>query len=167
MIETVHISNVQSVTSFWKTKTDKMTRIEMDMTSNLLAINLLQVLMIFYKVWATLDKYVGSGPQILPAAELVPVIEPEQFFLKKYLLIGLSFIVALMVAITIVVITKMRKSNEPDVSSSSDDHSLLDLSYKERWDYIKQKEEEIKKLEQEKIAKIETKAAEILDENVN
>ena len=145
-------------------KTDKITRIEMDMTSNLLAINLLQVLIIFYKVWATFDKYVGSGLQILPTTELVPVIEPEQFFQKKYLLIGLSFIVALMVAIPIVVITKMRKSSEPD--SSSDDHSLLDLSYEERWDYIKQKEEEIKKMEREKIAKIESKAAEILAENV-
>ena len=136
--------------------------------NNLLAINLLQVLMIFYMVWATLDKYVGSGLQIFPADELVPVIEPEQIFLKKHLMIGLSFIVvALMVAIPIIVITKMRKSNQPDASSSSEYHSLLDLSYKERWDYIKQKQEEIKKMEQEKIAKIESKAGEILDDIVS
>ena len=136
----------------------------MKMTNNLLAINLLQVLMIFYKVWVTLDQYFASGgkdtvAEPLPVNEPVPATEPEQIFLK-YSLIGLS-LVLVSIPICIIVITKRRKSKSNQSSSSSGDHSLLDLSYDERWDYIKQKEEEIKKEEKEKIATIESKVDEI------
>ena len=111
--------------------------------------------MIFYKVWVTLHQYFAT------VAEPVPVTEPEQIFLK-YSLIGLSLILV-SIPICIIMITKRTKSNQSSSSSSSGDHSLLDLSYEERWDYIKQKEEEIKKEEKEKIAKIESKVDEILD----
>ena len=111
------------------------------MTNNLLAINLLQVLMIFYKVWATLDQYFAAGGKDT-VAEPVPVTEPEQTFLK-YSLIGLS-LVLVSIPICIIVMTKMSKSksNQSNSSSRSGDHSLLDLSYEDRWDYIKQKEED-------------------------
>ena len=116
--------------------------------------------MIFYKVWVTLDQYFAAGGKDT-VAEPVPVTEPEQIFLK-YSLIGLS-LVLVSIPIFIIVITKRTKSNQSSSSSSSGDHSLLDLSYEDRWDYIKQKEEEIKKEEKEKIAKIESKVDEILD----
>ena len=129
----------------------------MTLTNNLLAINILQVLMIFYQVGATFQKrgyFDGvsqwfEGP-IFPADEPTP--EPEQTFLKYCLMIGLSLLVVFMVTIPIGI--KKTKSKQSKSSSSSGD--LLDLSYEERWDLINKKEEEIKKREEEKIAQIES-----------
>ena len=64
-----------------------------------------------------------------------------------------------MVSIPIVI---RRMKSKSSTSSSSGDKSLLDLSYEERWDYINQKAEEIKKKEEEKISQIESKAGEIM-----
>ena len=68
-------------------------------------------------------------------------------------MIGLSFLVVLMVSIPLV-IKKMKSKQSTPTSSSGD---LLDLSYEERWDLINKKEEEVKKIGEEKIAQIESK----------
>ena len=137
----------------------------------LLVINLLQVLMIFYKIWAILNNkgYPASiggkdvvEVEIFPASEPVPLPAP----VLRYSLIGFSLLsVVLMVTIPIgIVITKRikSKSNPSNSSSSSGDHPILDLSHEDRLDFIKKKEffngqkwncsEEIKEIEQEKNA---------------
>ena len=138
------------------------------LSNSLLVINLLQVLMIFYKIGAILNNkgYFASlggkdvvEVQILPAFEPVPVLAP----VLRYSLVGFSLSVVLMVTIPIgIVITKRikSKSNPSNSSSSSRDHPILDLSHEERLDFIKKKEffngqkwncsEEIKEIEQEK-----------------
>ena len=134
----------------------------MTLTNNLLAINILQVLMIFYQVGVTFQKRgyfdavyqsfgrQDSGPKMFPFPADEPTPEPEQAFLKYSLMVGLSLLV---VFIPLVMI-KMKSNQSPSSSGAGD---LLDLSYEERWDYINKKEEEIKKREEEKIAKIESK----------
>ena len=133
------------------------------LSNSLLVINLLQVLMIFYKIGAILNNkgYFASlgrkdvvEVQILPAFEPVPVLAP----VLRYSLVGFSLSVVLMVTIPIgILITKRIKSQpgKPSSSSGSSDHPYLNLSHEERWDYIKKKEEELKKIEQEKIALID------------
>ena len=126
----------------------KKTRMEMTLTNNLLAINVLQVLMIFYQVCVTFKKRgyfeietvqqmfgeKDSGQPIFFAAE--PTAEPEHcVFLKYSLVIGLSLLVVSMVSIPIVI---RRMKSKSSTSSSSGDKSLLDLSYEEHWDYIDQ-----------------------------
>ena len=84
----------------------KKTRMEMTLTNSLLAINILQVLMIFHQVHVTFKKpgyfetvnqmfgEKDGGHPIFPAAEPTP--EPEQIFLKYSLMIGLSLLVVFM-----------------------------------------------------------------------
>ena len=134
---------------------------EMSLTNVLLVINLLQVKMIFYQVYVTFQKRgyfdvyqsfgrQNSGPKMFPFPADEPTSEPEQAFLKYTLMIGLS----LLVVFIPIVIIKMKSNQSPSSSGAGD---LLDLSYEERWDYINKKEEEIKKREEEQIAKIESK----------
>ena len=147
-----------------------MIKMGMNITKSLLVVNLLQVLMIFYKIGAILNNkgYFASlggkdvvEVQILPAFEPVPVLAP----VLRYSLVGFSLSVVLMVTIPIgIVITKRikSKSNPSNSSSSSGGHPILDLSHEERLDFIKKKEffngqkwncsEEIKEIEQEKNA---------------
>ena len=145
----------------------------MNITKSLLVVNLLQVLMIFYKIGAILNNkgYFASiggkdivEVQIHPAVQPVPVPAP----VLKYSLIGLSLVVVLMVIIPIgIMITKRNKSNfnHSNSHSSSCDHPILDLSHEERWDYIKKKEEEIKEIDQEKNAEIGSNAGEMIEQD--
>ena len=140
-----------------------MIKMGMNITKSLLVVNLLQVLMIFYKIGAILNNkgYFASiggkdivEVQIHPAVQPVPVPTP----VLRYSLIGLSLAVVLMVTIPIGIVITKRIKSQPGKSSSSSgssDHPDLNLSHEERWDYIKKKEEELKKIEQEKIAVID------------
>ena len=74
-------------------------------------------------------------------------------------MIGLSLLVVLMVSKPIVM-TRMKSKSNKSSSSSSGDRFLLDLTHKERWDYINKKAEDIIKMEEEKISQIECKADE-------
>merc|ERR1712048_950072 len=94
----------------------KMIKMEMNITKSLLVVNLLQVLIIFYKIGAILNNkgYFASiggkdivEVQIHPAVQPVPVPTP----VLRYSLIGLSLVVVLMVTIPIgILITKRIKS---------------------------------------------------------
>ena len=118
----------------------------MKQTHKLLSINLLLALMIFSEVFSTLDKFgyfaIGVKASTVDAVESplmpMPATEPEHSFLK-YSLIGGCFFLVFLVSIPIV-ITKMKKSKKSYSRSS-----LLDLDDDERWDYINNEEEEIKK----------------------
>ena len=94
--------------------------------------------------------------------DIGPLLLTGILALKYSLMIGFFFLwllhVVLMVSIPIVIRRMKSKSNK----SSSGDKSFLDLSYEERWDYINQKAEEIRKKEEEKISQIESKAGEIM-----
>ena len=118
----------------------------MKQTHKLLSINLLLALMIFFEVFSTLDKFgyfaIGVKASTVDAVESplmpMPATEPEHSYLK-YSLIGGCFFLVFLVSIPIA-ITKMKKSKKSYSRSS-----LLDLDDDERWDYINNEEEEIKK----------------------
>merc|ERR1712156_140669 len=151
----------------------KMIKMGMNITKSLLVVNILQFLMIFYKIGAILNNkgYFANVDgkdivevQIHPAVQPVPVPAP----VLKYSLIGLSLVVVLMVIIPIgIMITKRNKSNfnHSNSHSSSGHHPILDLSHEERWDYIKKKAEEIKEIDQEKNAEIGSNAGEMIEQD--